>query len=567
VIQTFGPPLPLSAGGVPACISNRFATDVTGTYNLATGETALNVRLNSLVHLGSAVSAPCPICDCGKPNLQDCVPGDTGTCTGIIGSPACRVGGNGPFGPTSNDCPPSSSLNVSGSGLDIPFTPITSGTVTFPTNQPCDGAGYQGLGCWCDEQPQPSQCLNACDGGANDGQSCGSDGDCPGAPAGACKPLCRQIVGEAGGEGECVAGPISQTCGGAPEIGCQNNSDCPAGKGPCVSKNQRCFMDPIVKTGVPGTTTDTLVAAFCIPATSGQAINQTAGLPGPGSIALPNAVTAAICGDGVRNRTAEECDGADDDNCPGACLANCSCNTACGNGVIEFGEQCDGGNAAACPGQCALPGTPAECTCPPVCGDGFLGAGEQCDPGGVGGTPPANDQACPGLCNGTSCQCTVQVPQCGNQTVDPGEVCDLPAAGCGPLQTCLLCQQCFPPPDVIPPELGFICGNGNIEPTEVCELPARGCADGEICQPGTCDACVPTGLGPICGNLNIETGEVCELPSVGCGAGELCIGCGQCIPFLPICGNLNLEPGEACELPAIGCSPLQLCVGCLQCAP
>ena len=57
------------------------------------------------------------------------------------------------------------------------------------------------------------------------------------------------------------------------------------------------------------------------------------------------------------------------------------------------------------------------------------------------------------------------------------------------MQTCLLCTQCFPPPDVIPPELGFICGNGNIEPTEACELPAKGCDDGEICTPGTCDAC------------------------------------------------------------------------------
>jgi hypothetical protein len=567
VVQTFGPPLPLSAGGVPACIVNRFATDATGTYDMQSGAASINLRLSSLVHLGSSVSAPCPICDCGKANLQDCVKGDTGTCTGIIGSPACTVGGNGPFGPTSNDCPPSSSLNVSGGGLDIPFTPLTTGTVTLPTNQKCDGTGYTNDNCWCDAQPQPSSCQRACDGGSNDAQSCGSDGDCPGAPAGACKPLCRQITGEAVGEGECPAGPISQTCSGAPEIGCQNNSDCPAGKGPCVSKNQRCFMDPIVKTGTPGLSTDTLVSAFCIPATSGSAINQTAGLPGPGAISFPNTVTAAICGDGVKNRTAEECDKTDDANCPGACLANCTCNTACGNGVIEFGEQCDGSNAAACPGQCALPGTPAECTCPPICGDGFLGAGEQCDPGGVGGTPPANDTACPGLCNNASCQCTVQVPQCGNGTVDPGEACDLPAAGCGPLQTCLLCTQCFPPPDVIPPELGFICGNGNIEPTEACELPAKGCDDGEICQPGTCDACIPLGIGPVCGNLNIETGEVCELPSVGCGPGELCIGCGQCIPFLPICGNLNLEPGEACELPAVGCSPLQVCLACQQCAP
>src|SRR5207253_1375354 len=50
-INTFGPPLPLSAGGVPACIIDRFASDVTGTYNLQTGSSELFVDINALVHL------------------------------------------------------------------------------------------------------------------------------------------------------------------------------------------------------------------------------------------------------------------------------------------------------------------------------------------------------------------------------------------------------------------------------------------------------------------------------------------------------------------------------------
>jgi hypothetical protein len=576
VIQTYGPPLPLSAGGVPACIVNRFATDVLGTYNLQTGDSELRLRLSSLVHLGSAVSQPCPICDCGKPNVQDCQIGEGGTCAGILGSPPCTVQGTGPFGPTSNHCPPSSSLNVSGGGLDIPFEPVTTGTVTFPSNQPCDASGFQSQSCWCDGQPQPSSCLNACDGGANDGQPCDGDAECPGAPAGACKPLCRQIAGEAIGEGECVAGPVVQTCAGAPEIGCQTTSGCPAGKGPCVARNQRCFMDPIVRVGTPGTTSNVGAAAFCIPATSGTAINQTAGLPGPGAITFPNAVSAVLCGDGIVNQVREECDGGDDANCPGACLPNCTCDRTCGNGVAEFGEQCDpggpGGNPPAdddaCPGQCAVPGSPAECRCPPVCGDGFVGPGEECDPGGPGGDPPPSDAVCPGVCLAGSCQCPLPpLPQCGNGVLDPGEACDLPAVGCGPLQTCLLCQECFPPPDIIPPETGFICGNLNIEPTEVCEQPAIRCGDGEVCAPLTCDQCIPLLPGPVCGNLNIETGEACELPAVGCGSGELCLLCQECIPFFPVCGNLNLEPGEACELPAIGCGPLQVCLLCLQCVP
>ncbi len=565
VIQTFGPPLPLSAGGVPVCIVNRFAADITGTFNIATGDSVLRVLLNSLVHLGSSVSQPCPICDCGQADPHDCQIGDAGTCSGIVGSPPCHVQGTGAFGPTSNDCPPSSSLNVSGGGLNLTFDPLTTGTVSFPSNQPCDGSGFQTAGCWCDGQPQPSACSAACDGGSRDGLACSSDANCPGAPAGACKPLCRQIVGEPVGEGVCVAGPIDQTCAGAHEVGCQNNSDCPSGKGPCVTNNRRCFLDPIVRQGTPGTTTNAAAATFCIPATSGTAINQTAGLPGPGAIVFPNTVTIKRCGDNDVNRVQEECDGTDSANCPGACQPNCTCSRTCGNNVVEFGEQCDGTSSAACPGQCGAPASANECECPPVCGDGFVGPGEQCDPGGNGGNPPASDAMCPGTC--VSCQCPLPgLPQCFNNVLDPGEACEFPAIGCGPLQVCAACTQCLPPPNVVPPEAGFICGNGNIEPTEVCELPAIGCADGEICSP-QCNQCIAAGLPPLCGNLNIEMGEVCELPSIGCPAANTCLLCTQCIPTAPICGNLNIEPGEACELPARGCGPLQVCLLCQQCVP
>jgi len=454
---------------------------------------------------------------------------------------------------------------VSGGGLNLTFDPLTTGNTAFPSNQPCDGSGFAGASCWCDGQPQPTACAAACDGGDRDGLSCSSDAQCPNAAAGACKPLCRQIVGEAVGEGVCVAGPIDQTCQGAPEVGCQTNSDCPSGNGPCVANNRRCFLDPIVRQGTPGITTNAAAATFCIPATSGTAINSTAGLPGPGAIVFPTDVTIRRCGDNDVNRVQEECDGTDSANCPGACQPNCSCSRTCGNDVVEFGEQCDGSSSAACPGQCGAPGSATECTCPPVCGDGFVGPGEACDGGGSGGNPPPSDAQCPGTC--VNCQCPLPgLPQCFNQVLDAGEACEFPAIGCGPLQVCAACTQCLPPPNVIPPETGFICGNGNLEPTEVCELLAIGCADGEICSP-QCDQCIPTGLGALCGNLNIETGEICELPSIGCPAANTCVLCQQCIPTLPICGNLNIEPGEACELPARGCGPLQVCLLCQQCVP
>ncbi len=562
-ISYYGPPLPASAGGVPACVLIRFATDATGTYDLATGAASMNLTFNALAFLGVSVSQPCPICDCGEANLADCQIGDAGVCagSGVIGSPPCTVQGNGPGGPTSLQCPPSSSLNVSGGGLVLPVAPLTTGTVTTPSSQPCDGAGHTDEGCFCDGQPQPTACLNGCDGGSNDGGACDSDADCPGAGAGACKALCRQIAGAAVGEAECLAGPVDRTCAGAPEISCTNDGGCPSGEGPCVANNRRCFLDPIVRQGISSPTDNALVATFCVAETGSSTINTVAGLPGPGSIGIPNVVDARLCGDGTVNRSQEECDRDDDANCPGTCLPNCLCQRTCGNDTIEFGEQCDGTADAACPGQCEDPSSENACTCPPVCGDGFIGGGEQCDPGGVGGTPPADDDLCPGICTG--CQCPVQVPQCLNNQLDPGEVCDVPAIGCGPLQVCAGCLACLPPPDVLPPISG-ICGDLNITPGEVCELPAQGCPAGNLCN--QCTSCVPAI--PFCGNLNIEPGEACELPALGCGPQQICALCTGCVDLpITICGNRNIEPGEVCELPQIGCGLLQGCLLCQACIP
>jgi len=548
-INTFGPPLPLSAGGVPACIVNRFAADVTGTYNLQTGSAELFTRLSSLVHLGVSVNQPCPTCDCGH---ADCQIGETGTCTGVSGS--CTVQGTGPLGATSNDCFPTQSSNVSGGGLDVPFQPVTTGLSSFASNQPCTGQGHTGESCWCPSQPQPNQCAKACDGGGNDGAPCANDGECPGAGAGACKALCRQIPSEALGEGQCTAGPISQTCANAPQIACQTNSNCPGATGPCQARNQRCFLDPMTRQGTPGTVTNVSVSTFCIPATTASAINQTAGLPGPGAISFPASIDIKRCGDNDVNRFVEECDGTDDANCPGACVANCTCDATCGNNVIEFGEQCDGTQSTACPGQCGAPNAANPCVCPASCGDGFVGPGEECD-------PPADSQ-CQGQCS--SCQCPVPTATCLNSQLDPGEPCEVPAIGCGPSQACLLCQQCFPDLSPIINQAGFICGNLNVEPTEACELPAIGCGPGQLCN--NCTSCVDAI--PFCGNLNIEPGEVCELPAIGCGPHQLCALCGTCIdvPF-SICGNLNIEDGEVCELPQQGCGPLSLCALCQQCIP
>jgi hypothetical protein len=253
---------------------------------------------------------------------------------------------------------------------------------------------------------------------------------------------------QATGEAECVIGPIDQHCvGGAGEVGCTTNADCVVVGGPCVTETRRCFLDPIVRIGMPGTTMSVLAATFCIPATSSPAVNSTAGLPGPGAILYGQTVTAEYCGDGIKNRPSEQCDGADATNCPGQCQAGCICPAAtCGNNVVEIGEQCDGTSNAACnhANSCVAPGPANQCTCDPTfCGDGFTAGTEQCDPGGPGGSPPPSDAACPGQCSVT-CQCPA--PICGNGVIEGSEVCEFPAVNCGPLQACNvpLCTMCVP---------------------------------------------------------------------------------------------------------------------------
>ncbi len=48
------------------------------------------------------------------------------------------------------------------------------------------------------------------------------------------------------------------------------------------------------------------------------------------------------CGDNMVNPPVEECDGADDGACPGACLPDCTCGPVCGDGVVDRpSESCD----------------------------------------------------------------------------------------------------------------------------------------------------------------------------------------------------------------------------------
>lgn len=177
--------------------------------------------------------------------------------------------------------------------------------------------------------------------------------------------------------------------------------------------------------------------------------------------------------------------------------------TACGDGIIDFGEECDdaGANSDVLPDACRT-----DCTLP-VCGDNVVDTGEECD-------PP----------DGTTCDvdCMDIATDCGNGVVDPGEECD----------------------DGL--------GNSDVDPDACrtdCTLP--GCGDGvtdtgEECDDGAGnsdtepDACRTDCTLPICGDGVIDTGEACDPPD-----GTTCDA--FCGIISQTCGDANVDPGEECD--------------------
>jgi hypothetical protein len=246
-----GTPLPLSAGGVGACVVNRLSGSVTGTVDTGTGEVEAFLHLTSKVHDG-VVEHPCPRC------IGDVTPNDgvaDGTCdAGTKIGLSCDVNGSSPvalFGTTSLDCPPTSSTGI----LEIPLTAST-GTESrslSAASPNCRALGFTAQKCFCDtcnDMAATACSSNAdcvavgatiCGGkrcllGANDGSPCSTNSECPsggcGIPGtatrpnkcddGACTPTSEN-------EGECAAGPIDVFCEpNATMYSCLTQADCDA---------------------------------------------------------------------------------------------------------------------------------------------------------------------------------------------------------------------------------------------------------------------------------------------------------------------------------------------------
>lgn len=298
----FGPPLPLSSGGSPVCILNRFTQDLEGVADGGSGVATITIRNAAVVHTGMSQTHPCPLC-LGDTSLNDGT--RTGTC---LGGPRdgldCDLNGFSPdFGPVSYDCPPDSGANISGSGLQVDFALTSVGAPAIGTDL------FDGL--------NPAYCLQ-CSGDTQ--VACRSNADCTGigtctantgatARANACDDgICT--ASESSGDGTCEANDPDVFCNGVLRasgrglLPCNVQADCdaldpgcPGGDcGNCDFAQERaCLPDPFDAVGSLGVfgSVDAggiygadMVSTMCIPPTASPGVNESIGLPGPGRLSL-----------------------------------------------------------------------------------------------------------------------------------------------------------------------------------------------------------------------------------------------------------------------------------------
>jgi cysteine-rich repeat protein len=94
-------------------------------------------------------------------------------------------------------------------------------------------------------------------------------------------------------------------------------------------------------------------------------VDDAAAIEGLVDLGISNVIAEVLplCGDDIVTGS-EQCDGADDEACPGECLSSCLCAGDCGNGVAEIGEECDDGNNVSgdgCRDDCTLENAIALC--------------------------------------------------------------------------------------------------------------------------------------------------------------------------------------------------------------
>lgn len=287
---TLGPPLPLVAGGVAVCVVNRFQQDFTGTVNLQTGESTIDIKLFSDVHITDRTFV-CPRCENGT---CDRGPNRGRPCT-VHGKTFVEetFASNKTF-QLSRDCPPEPNQLLS--TLNIQLAP-TTGTARTPgkaagvtectgnlCSKPCTENQAAGV------PPQDDNC---------GGSRCSTAPNCSGS-------ACVSTVADPSNPGATICvdrkGGLSQLCcNGTPSVPCH----------PTFPQQGAIAAGPgIIRTGRPvAAATPTpwgddqypktasgvvLVSTFCEAATGDGTVDITTGLPGPGALIFNTDATVSI---------------------------------------------------------------------------------------------------------------------------------------------------------------------------------------------------------------------------------------------------------------------------------
>jgi len=304
-------------------------------------------------------------------------------------------------------------------------------------------------------------------------------------------------------------------------------------------------------------------------------------------------VAVSVCGNGVRER-GEACDDgqmppAANDGCDDKCQIEqdyycpnpgMACvKQVCGDGVRTPNEQCDDGKMPPADGD----GCSKTCTveagwhcnslgCKPECGDGLVRGTEACDDNNATGGDGCSS-ACVVepfyTCNQAEPSVCASSIACGNNKVEPGEVCDPPGT-----DGCLAGCKSFKPDTSNP----AVCGNSIIEDTETCDPPDVGNGCTAACKVENGFTCPQAGVcfkNPTCGDSIVQSasGEGCDPPNPGNGCtaackvenGWTCVGLGPSTCVKPVCGNGAIEPGEQCDdgngVTTDGCSACAITAG------
>jgi hypothetical protein len=289
---TLGPPLPLVAGGVPVCVVNNFATTgaeaFTGTVNLQTGDSTLDIKLLSDVYITDRTKV-CPRCEAAI--------GATSTCQGgpNNGRP-CTAHGKTRVEETfaankiftlSRDCPPDRDSFLA--QLNISLAPTTGevGTPGTGGSKPCRENEQKGV------SVQDDNCVEA-------GDRCSANpGNCTGL-------ACVSQVTDPSNPPATICvdtfGGLSQNC-------CNITKDVPCHPtypaqgatpaGPGIVRKGRAVAtaspSPWGDDQYPKTASGAvLVSTFCEPPTGTSTVDLTTGLPGPGALVFNTDATVSF---------------------------------------------------------------------------------------------------------------------------------------------------------------------------------------------------------------------------------------------------------------------------------